>query len=388
MDATNEVVEPAHGPLDSVVRGSDVALVRRSLEAASPGDRQLLVLHHFGGWTDRELADLLGTTAGAIRKRLHDARRRLKPHLTDTRPRPTGLDQRQGPPMLDPTTLLGTITSIENLDPAIRSLPQVVFNLLAPDDLLPTGLRVIDGVVPWPRGATVDLLGPVGTGQLVLICEVAHNLAANGPAAIVAVATDPQDPEIAAARLHRLAEPDTMAEATFVITADTTTAGQAFTAAANVSGALAEQGFTVMLVIDRTTGEAIGPDAFARRVGVVGDGSVTGLRVAPHARDATPLAAWTAAAVTTFAIEQMVLDIYPAVDVLASRSRLVDDGRLDAAALATASAVRAHLETSAALRRRLAQDSWMGEAFTGRPGEAVDAPTARAELAAALTSPS
>jgi F0F1-type ATP synthase beta subunit len=58
----------------------------------------------------------------------------------------------------------------------IRDLDTPTTTLSPWVDALATRLKVLDAVIPWPRGGTVDIRGPVGVGQLVVICEIAHNL--------------------------------------------------------------------------------------------------------------------------------------------------------------------------------------------------------------------
>ena len=46
-----------------------------------PSQREVVLLHDLEGWKHREIADLLGTSEGAVRVRLLEARRRLRTEL-------------------------------------------------------------------------------------------------------------------------------------------------------------------------------------------------------------------------------------------------------------------------------------------------------------------
>jgi RNA polymerase sigma-70 factor (ECF subfamily) len=49
-----------------------------ALESLPTSQREVVLLHDLEGWRHREIADLLGTSEGAVRVRLHEARRRLR----------------------------------------------------------------------------------------------------------------------------------------------------------------------------------------------------------------------------------------------------------------------------------------------------------------------
>lgn len=61
-----------------------VDLMRR-LRSLPPGDRELIVLCHIGGWTPTELAEITRTPASTIRVRLHRANRRARPLFEEDR---------------------------------------------------------------------------------------------------------------------------------------------------------------------------------------------------------------------------------------------------------------------------------------------------------------
>jgi RNA polymerase sigma-70 factor, ECF subfamily len=87
LDGVVEPHMPDADPADLVVRDEVASVVRLALASARDQDRRLLELRHLAGWSNDELADLLGVTSGAVRKRLHDARRRLRPLVEHSNPR-------------------------------------------------------------------------------------------------------------------------------------------------------------------------------------------------------------------------------------------------------------------------------------------------------------
>jgi RNA polymerase sigma-70 factor (ECF subfamily) len=59
----------------------EVAALLAALDRLPEADRAVVVLAYVGGWPAADIADLLGSTAGAVRVRLHRARRRLREDL-------------------------------------------------------------------------------------------------------------------------------------------------------------------------------------------------------------------------------------------------------------------------------------------------------------------
>lgn len=376
LDLAAEFPAPDDGPEASLVRAESSAAVRRALLAAREVDRRLLVLRYLGDWTDAELADVLKVSPGAVRKRLHDARRRLRPRLEDLKYPHTEEEQvteAQSVPF-------GAVVAPQELTP-IPSPPS-----LAPagHELLATGVRVIDAVVPIRRGGTVDFLGPVGTGHLVVLTELALNLAAGAGGAVVAVASGARDQDGSAVRLQRLNDSSEGIPAmTVVIDADSDPAG-ALAAGGRLATALAADGRDVLLVVDRVTAAQLGPSALSAVAGLSKAGSVTAVRCAPHARDAAPVEPWPTDSTLVLSLERMAAGIYPSVDVLASRSRLIEGAELPEEALKVAADVRQAISVAASVDQVLAQPFHVAEAYTGTPGVRVSPAQARAELAAAL----
>lgn len=70
-------------PLDWLIKAERAALVREALGRLNGRDSEILLLKYAERWTNRELADRLELTLGAIDARLHRARGRLRAELLD-----------------------------------------------------------------------------------------------------------------------------------------------------------------------------------------------------------------------------------------------------------------------------------------------------------------
>lgn len=85
-------VEHSDDPAVTAAKNDIASLVRIALGTASDVDRRLLELRYLAGWSNSELATQLGISTGAVRKRLHDARKRLRPELEHLNPKDTPMN--------------------------------------------------------------------------------------------------------------------------------------------------------------------------------------------------------------------------------------------------------------------------------------------------------
>lgn len=259
--------------------------------------------------------------------------------------------------MTDLDDLIGSIVTPDT----IPDLPRV--KLERTKERLETGLKVLDAVLPIQRGGTVDLRGPAGLGQLVLVAEIAAHL----NAVVVAVGSDPA--------FHNLVEDDDLEVRVVVIEGDLVVATAA---ASRVAETFAGAGETVLLVLDAEAWEAAVPPSGATS----GGGSVTAFRFASHPRDADPTPAFAAATTSlVYSTRNFVEGLHPAIDVVASRSELIDAEALDAVSVGTARVAREVLRQGEEVRSFLAQPLIVAQPFTGVPGEDVPARTAIERLA-------
>jgi RNA polymerase sigma-70 factor (ECF subfamily) len=72
-------------PYDEVVEQVEASLerehVRRGLDALTDLQREAVVLAYYGGYTHREISELLGVPSGTVKTRLRDGLIRLRDHL-------------------------------------------------------------------------------------------------------------------------------------------------------------------------------------------------------------------------------------------------------------------------------------------------------------------
>ncbi|TCN33572.1 RNA polymerase sigma factor (sigma-70 family) [Kribbella orskensis] len=363
-------------PADLAERTEDRAVVRRALALVKDTDRLLLVLRYYGDWPESDLAVLLGIRGGAVRKRLYDARRRLRVELA-TRSSVTPLVAATDPWEMLMTDVRALLGAMYDLDDPMPALPPGRPPLSRPESpgRLATEIKVLDTLVPLPRGGVVDLTGPIGTGHLMLVAEILHNLTAGGSAALVAVTSAERSPTGASARLWKLLDAQApAAEYTAVVCAPAGREAEAVGLAERFAGWLAHGGVTVLLAVDEIVAERTGPGLFDGAVGLCdgGPGAVTGLRVAAHAAGAAPAAPWPGSdAEVRLGTAEMVVGQLPAVDVLASRSALLDGDALPLEERTTAHEARALLARAARIRDFLTQPLEVTEAASGTPGEAV-----------------
>jgi uncharacterized protein len=78
------VLEPVSG--GGLEERELLQLVHQAVAVLPPGQREAVVLHYVDGLSCEEIAQLLGTSAGAVRVRLHRARQQLRHELTDLAP--------------------------------------------------------------------------------------------------------------------------------------------------------------------------------------------------------------------------------------------------------------------------------------------------------------
>jgi F0F1-type ATP synthase beta subunit len=60
---------------------------------------------------------------------------------------------------------------------SVSRLPLPIVEQSSADRLLVTGVKVFDGVVPFPRGGKIGLFGGAGVGKTVVIMELINNIA-------------------------------------------------------------------------------------------------------------------------------------------------------------------------------------------------------------------
>ena len=74
---------PAEEPAQEVERGLTADAVTAAVAALPPSQRVVVVLHHFEGLPDQEIARITGSTSPAVRSHLFRGRRTLAKTLQD-----------------------------------------------------------------------------------------------------------------------------------------------------------------------------------------------------------------------------------------------------------------------------------------------------------------
>jgi hypothetical protein len=213
---------------------------------------------------------------------------------------------------------------------------------------------------------------------LVLLAEIAHNL----DAVIVAVNAARAAGDGSSARLHKLLDTEAKGIAAIVIEAPDSGAEAAIEYARRSASLLVAENRTVLLAVDRVAADEVGETVLQTAAGVAA-GSVTAIRVAPHARDAASTQAWSGAdATAVLSLTEASVGQFPALDILACRSSVLE--HLDGQTRRTAEECRELLRAAHRARHYLAQPFWMAEGVTGVPAEVVNAKEATAGLIRAL----
>ena len=350
---------------DPAERSELINRVRAALAVASDADRRLLELHYLADWPIADLADLLGLSQGAVRKRLHDARRRLRPSLQDLH------DPRRSP-MTNLEHHLGAVHQPGTLD--LPEPPPIARP--AAYEALATGLTVLDVLAPVARGGTVELVGPAGTGHLILVLELAERMNRNDcDPAIVAAASTRQSLGAWSNLGKLVTELDDPSRHAVVLGDHPEAATQTVRDAARLAQGLAGRGTDVLLVVDKATADAAagGPLGLRDLAGLsAGGGSVTLLLVDPYAADAAlpPDAGMDTRLV--FSAEQLALRIFPALDPVLSKARF---HRSD-----VADEVRAALAVADHVRHFFGQSMVVAQGYTGEEPSWIERTEAENEL--------
>lgn len=78
MEELPETADASPGPAEVLELKTDAEAVRAAVARLSPALREAVVLRYFDDLPEAEIAKALGTTVGAVKVRLHTARRKLK----------------------------------------------------------------------------------------------------------------------------------------------------------------------------------------------------------------------------------------------------------------------------------------------------------------------
>lgn len=265
-------------------------------------------------------------------------------------------------------------------------------------NVLETGIKVIDVMTPLPRGGTIRTTAQGGVGKMVLLAEMVHRLARRGGRAVYARWYERFYRAEDAVREQMEAGVDQVSE---LVLGHMDEAGRSDTLlrAVERAEALREQngGRDVLLLVDAPPDGELPLAMLWDRLGMRGGGSITLLvfdLLLPntgYARAPVDDAEWDV---------QLVFDrdlarrgLYPAVDPVASWSRLLADGRVSPEHTDSARDVRelmrgASASTSIRAQRAIefqSQPFYVAEPWTARPGAFVPIAAALGGYRAILT---
>ncbi|GAC1601157.1 MAG: hypothetical protein NVS3B21_28620 [Acidimicrobiales bacterium] len=358
------VVEPPMVGADPAVhaeRNEAVLVVRLALAAAADRDRRLLELRYLAGWTNEELAELLGLSSGAIRKRLHDARRRLRPHLEHLNPKEQT--------MTDFRSYLGTV---HNASLELPAGPKLSAPAAEPTV---TGLKVIDTMAPIRRGGIIEMVGPAGTGHVVIVFELLYRLGrTEHDVACVGVGRAGAPIGSQSDLAHIVSEPGVPGPNAAILASGPADTARAFEVGSRLAAGLAAQGLDVILVVDRPSLEHLDPAALTASAGLAAEGSVT--LVALNTSDSREDTIFAIAPDTrlVFSLEHLALGIFPAIDAARSTSTL-DIGEI-------ALEVKRKLSNASKLRAWFNQPLYVAQDYTGAEGTWLEPDAITSELGA------
>jgi RNA polymerase sigma-70 factor (ECF subfamily) len=98
---TPELVSPWPGPEDEAERDELLEALGRAIRSMSPNHREVLVLRDVEGFTAPEVGRVLGLQPGAVKSRLHRARKALRERLTPMLSELGGAEESGCPDVLD-----------------------------------------------------------------------------------------------------------------------------------------------------------------------------------------------------------------------------------------------------------------------------------------------
>jgi F-type H+/Na+-transporting ATPase subunit beta len=251
-----------------------------------------------------------------------------------------------------------------------------------------TGIKVIDVYAPIARGATVALIARPKVGMIVMICELIHRLASQHGGCAVFGMLETERRELKEL-IGQLAESGVERHTALIAGRLETPPAERrhlVQTALTIAEDAAARGRDTLLVLDDGLAIAETVDLLRRRARALDRGSLTIVLCFWRHAGETPTLAPAVAALLESADAQIMLSselasrsIWPAVDALASRSRLLTEGLASSEQLRVAEAGRALLRGGdAALSERAqklllfqSQPFFVAEPFTARPAEYV-----------------
>ena len=270
--------------------------------------------------------------------------------------------------MTDYTNFLG------RTHPATTRVPEATAPS-RPHRLFPaaTGLKVVDSVAPVARGGSVEFAGPVGTGQLVLLLELAYRLTrGQTETAVVTAGIKAELPGAFPSFSGLIDDVDEHGRHAVFVADGVADANHALTAATSLAHGLAGEGTDVLLALDLATVRNTDVDPVLLTGVTPSGGSVTVVVFNVVGRAEALPDAINCDTRLVFSLERLVLGMFPAIDPILSAARFAEPP--------VAPAVRRVLEQAEEIRAFFHQPLKVAESFTGEPSTWVDPHDAEAEL--------
>jgi F-type H+-transporting ATPase subunit beta len=251
--------------------------------------------------------------------------------------------------------------------------------------MLETGIKVVDVMTPLPRGGAIRTTAQGGVGTMVLLAEMVNRLARRGGRAVYVRWHErfyrPED----ASREQMEAGIDQVSELVLgQMQASAHERERTLLDGLERAEALRDDGsgHDVLLILDAPPTGELPLEAVRRRIGLRGKGAITLLVFdlllpnTDYARAAVDDAEWDVQILFDRGLAKRT--IYPAVDAVASWSRLLEDGRASAEHAHVAREVRnliaAGGPTATRAERAIqfqSQPFFVAEPWTARPGACV-----------------
>lgn len=240
-----------------------------------------------------------------------------------------------------------------------------------------TGLKVVDTMAPIRRGGTIEMVGPAGTGHLVVTLELLYRLGRteHGTACVgvgrsgAAIGSQPD--------LGCLVDEDGIPGPNAVIlAAGDGDSRRAFEAGTRLAAGLATTGLDVVLAVDRPTLGALAPSDLVSAGGLASEGSVTVVALNTLDRGEPEPDPIGLDATLVFSVEHLALGVFPAIDGSRSTSSL--------AITPAARDAKERLTNAAALRTLFDQPMFVAKPHTGVDGTWCEPADTESELSSLL----
>jgi RNA polymerase sigma-70 factor (ECF subfamily) len=82
LGVVSQIADPEPGPAQRIDNSEQQEVIARSLGQLTESQRAVIVLHDIEGFSYEEIAEIVGTSVGTVRSRLHYGRLKLREMLS------------------------------------------------------------------------------------------------------------------------------------------------------------------------------------------------------------------------------------------------------------------------------------------------------------------